>query len=115
MGGQRVRIGVESQAPLPQERNAESDEQDASDPAGCQGPVAPADDHLGDAGHISRPGGRQEPQEDGFVQRDAGQRQKRQSGEKRTDGNLAAVTHVAHVNHHPRAGATSRCSRAWRP
>ena len=53
-GGHGVRIRVEGQAPLPQERNAESDEQDASDPAGCQGPVPPADDNLGDAGHIGR-------------------------------------------------------------
>jgi len=109
------RIRVEGQAPLPQEGDAEGNEQDAPDPAGDQGPVPPADHHLGDAGHVGCGGGRQEPQEHCSVQRNACQRQQRERGEKRTDGNPAAVTHVAHVNHHPRAGATSRCSRAWRP
>jgi hypothetical protein len=102
---QRVRTGVERQAPLAQEGDAEGDEQDAPDPAGGQGPVPPTDDHFGDAGRVGRGGRRQEPEEHGAVQRDSGQCQQGEGGEKRANGDSAAVTHVTHVNNHPRAGS----------
>jgi len=105
-GGQRRRIGVERQPPLPEEGHAEGDEEDAADPACRECTVPPADNDLGHTGHVGGDGGGEEPQGHRFMQRDGGQHQQRQGSAKGPDGDPAAVTHVAHVHNHPREGAT---------
>ncbi|MCU1541096.1 MAG: hypothetical protein JWM01_2043 [Arthrobacter sp.] len=99
--GHGARIRVEGESPLPQEGDAESEEEDTADSTGREGLVPTADDYLGHAGHVG--GGRsgQEPHEHRLVQGDAGQDQQRYGGQKRSDGYPAAVTHVAHVTNHP--------------
>ncbi|WP_427133940.1 hypothetical protein [Pseudarthrobacter sp. S9] len=104
VAGQGVGIGVEGQSPLPQERDPEGDEEDAADPARSQGLVPAADHELGHTGHVGGGGGTEEPQQHGFMQRDAREHQERQGSEERSDRDLSAVTHVAHVNNHARAG-----------
>ncbi|MET4096437.1 hypothetical protein ABIB51_003385 [Arthrobacter sp. UYCu712] len=63
--------------------------------------MPPADDHLGHARDIGGDAGGEEPHEDGLMQGDAGQRQQPEGSQNRSDGNPAAVTHVAHVAYHP--------------
>jgi hypothetical protein len=104
-GGQGGRIRVESQPPLPQEGDAEGEEEDAADSAGREGLVPTADDYLGHAGHVSGRGGGQEPHEHRLVQGEACEDKQRDGRQKRPDGYPAAVTHVTHVTYHPRARA----------
>ncbi|MEQ4520217.1 hypothetical protein ABLI39_12755 [Pseudarthrobacter sp. B907] len=100
-GGQRLRVGVERQAPLAQECNAEGDEEDAAHPACQQRPVPPADDDLGHTRHVGHGAGGQEPQSHGFVKGGAGEYQQGQRRQRGSDGSFAAFTHVAHVTNHP--------------
>jgi hypothetical protein len=95
------RVRAEGQSPLPQEGDAESDEEDSADAAGRKGFVPPADDHLGHARNVG--GGRsgQEAHQHRLVQRDARQDQQSGGGHERSDGYLAAVTHVTHGTNHP--------------
>ena len=99
--GQCFRVGVERQSPLPQERDAERDEQNAAEPAGQQGPVPPPDHHLGHAGHVGDGARCQEPERHRFVQGGSGQYEQGQGGQGRSDGGSAALTHVAHGTNHP--------------
>jgi hypothetical protein len=98
--GQGVGIGIESQAPLAQESDSEGDEEDTAHPASCQRLVPAPDHNLGHAGHVGRGGGADEPQENGLVQGDSRQDQEPQGGKERPDGDLAADSHVTHVNNH---------------
>jgi hypothetical protein len=105
-GGQGPRIRVEGQPPLPQEGDAEGEEEHAADSAGDEGPVPTADDYLGHARNIRGRGGGQEPHEHCLVQGDGREDQQRNGGQQRPDGYPAAVTHVTHVTNHPRRRAT---------
>lgn len=101
MGGQRLRVGIERQAPLAQERDGEGDEEDTAYPACQQRLVPPADDDLGHTCHVGDGAGGQEPQPHGFVEGGAGENQQGQGCHRGSDGSFAASTHVAHVTNHP--------------
>lgn len=99
--GDGVRVCGEGQAPLPQERDGERNEQDGADSAGQQGLVPPAEHHLGHGRHVGSGARGQEQHKHRLHQRDGGQHQQCEGGQKRSDGNPAAVTHVTHVTNHP--------------
>lgn len=100
-GGDGARIRVEGQAPLPEESDAEGEEEDAADPAGRESLVPTADGYLCHAGHVSGSGSGQEPHENRLVQGDSAQDQQSEGGQKRSNGYPAVVTHVSHVTNHP--------------